>query len=96
MFFIIEGTKAPIPSIYESLLLALAGFFGTFVSRYFYFEAHNLLPISFLNVFILLEAVVVVLWEMIFFDFVPFSWTKVIAGSIILLGIWILASSKKE
>ena len=96
VFLIFEGINAPFPSISESILLALAGFFGAFISRYFYFEAHNLLPISFLNIFMLLEAVVVVLGEMLFFNFVPFSWTKIIAGSIILSGIGILASSKKE
>jgi drug/metabolite transporter (DMT)-like permease len=96
VFFSLEGLSPSHPSLFEMLILAIAGFFGTFVSRYFYFEAHNLLPISFLNVFVLLEAVVVVLGEMIFFDFVPFSWTKIIAGSIILLGLAILSFSKKE
>ena len=84
------------PSYISTIGVAVAGFFGVFVGRYFYFEAHNLLPISFLNVFMLLEAVVVVSGEMLFFPFVPFSWTKIFAGSTILLGLGILATQGEQ
>ncbi len=75
--FLFLDDISSLPSYISTIGLAVAGFFGVFVGLYFYFEAHNLLPISFLNIFMLLEAVVVVSGEMmIFFPFVPFSWTK--------------------
>jgi drug/metabolite transporter (DMT)-like permease len=75
-----------LPSLDLLLLLAGAGVFGTFISQMFYFEAHNLLPISVLNVYSLFQPVFVLIGSIIFLQ-APVSTIKIIGAVCIVAGL---------
>jgi drug/metabolite transporter (DMT)-like permease len=87
LFFFERGISLPPVDIL--FLLFLAGFLGTFISRIFYFEAHNLLPISIVNIFVLLEPVFVLVGSLLFLN-APFSLQKGVGVILILSGLFLI------
>lgn len=74
------------PGLVPTLFFMVVGFFSTFVSRVFYFEAHNHLPISKLNMMLLLDSLFVLSVSYFFFND-PFSLQKIIGTGLILFGL---------
>ncbi len=73
----------PLPALF---LLALSQVFGIFLGRYCYFEAHKLLPISKLNVFLFLEPVLVLIGGYILFGDTV-SGQKLLGATLIIGGL---------
>jgi len=79
-------------------ILVLGGmslFIGTFVSKYFHFEALKVFPISKIGIYLLLESVVTVFGAYLFFgDAITIQ--KVIGGALILLGAGLLIREQED
>ncbi|MCF7831248.1 DMT family transporter [Candidatus Gracilibacteria bacterium] len=76
-------------------ILALINVLGMGVARYFFFQAHKHLPISKLNIFLLLQPVGVLLGTFLIFGD-PVSFQKILGAILILSGGFFFARSKKE
>lgn len=82
----------PFPAL---LILAVVYTFGILVSRYLFFEAHKHLPISKINLSLLLQPVTVVIGAWLIFGD-PISLQKIIGATLILGGGYLFAKSKKK
>ncbi len=86
MGMVLFGQGLEPPSWQILLLLFVAGMSGTFVSQIFYFEAHNYLPISTLNIYSLAQPVFVLVGSILLLN-APFSLLKGIGALLILSGL---------
>lgn len=78
------------------LLLGLAVFVGAFLSRWAYYGAHNLLPMSILNLLLLSEVLFSLLGAVLFLG-APLGWQKVLGVLLLLVGlVWTTVATKEN
>jgi len=77
------------------ILFSICYFFGMFLSRVFFFEAHKYLSVSKINIFLLIQPVGVIIGTVVLFQD-SMSIQKIAGGLLILLGAYFFTNERKK
>lgn len=87
------GTFEPIPLV-AFMVLGINQFFGLYLGRIFFFEAHKYLPISKINFMMIMEPILVLIGSVLLFGD-TISTQKMMGATCILIGLYLFIKGRK-